>query len=173
MARRVSALSDEAMKDPLTKLYNRKGFSTSLKQYRHSDEHCVIAIDIDHFKKINDKYGHDGGDAVLVAFSDKLRDLCLSGHVVCRFGGEEFVVLLPYTGLSDAAAIAEHIRDGVEHADFPYTDKVTISLGVAGFSDNDNDVYAVLRKADLALYEAKRSGRNKVIISTPVESSEN
>lgn len=173
MARRVSALSDEAMKDPLTKLYNRKGFSTSLKQYRHSDEHCVIAIDIDHFKKINDKYGHDGGDAVLVAFSDKLRDLCLSGHVVCRFGGEEFVVLLPYTGLSDAAAIAEHIRDGVEHADFPYTDKVTISLGVAGFSDNDNDVYAVLRKADLALYEAKRSGRNKVIISTPLEPSEN
>jgi len=171
MARRVSVLSDEAMKDPLTKLYNRKGFSSSLKQYRQSDEHCIIAIDIDHFKKINDKYGHDGGDAVLVAFSDKLRELCLSGHVICRFGGEEFVVLLPYTDMSDASALAEHIREGIEDAHFPYADKVTISLGVAGFSDNENDVYVVLRKADLALYEAKRSGRNRVVISAPQETT--
>lgn len=165
MSRRVSALSDETMRDPLTKLYNRKGFSSSLKQYRQYDKHSVIAIDIDHFKKINDTYGHDGGDAVLVAFSEKLRELCLSGHVVCRFGGEEFVVLLPYTELSDAAAVAEHIREGIEHALFPHADKVTVSLGVAGFSDNHNDVYAVLRKADLALYEAKRTGRNKVVVS--------
>lgn len=164
MARRVSALSDEAMRDPLTKLYNRKGFRSLLKQYRHTDEHCVIAIDIDHFKMINDSFGHDGGDAVLVTFSDKLRDFCLSGHIVCRFGGEEFVVLLPYTNLSDAGAIAEHIRYSIEHADFPHVDKVTISLGVAAVNKIHRDIDTVLRNADLALYEAKRLGRNKVVV---------
>lgn len=164
MARRVNALSDETMTDPLTGLYNRKGFSTLLKKSPHAAERCIIAIDIDHFKKINDLHGHDGGDAVLVTFSEKLRNLCADGQVACRFGGEEFVVFLPDTGLAAAAAAAERIRVGIENADFPHAGKVTISLGVAGFSDNENDVYTVLRKADLALYEAKRSGRNTVVI---------
>ncbi|WP_434642015.1 diguanylate cyclase [Klebsiella sp. I138] len=166
MTRRVNALSDETMTDTLTGLYNRKGFSTLLKQYDRLGEHCVIAIDIDHFKSVNDRYGHEGGDAVLMTFSEKLRNLCASEHVVCRFGGEEFVVLLPYTNLNAAAATAEYIRTEIANADFPYVGKVTISLGVAGFSDNENDVYTVLRKADLALYEAKHSGRNRVMVSS-------
>ncbi|ROS27549.1 sensor domain-containing diguanylate cyclase [Raoultella terrigena] len=165
MARRVNALSDETMTDPLTGLYNRKGFSTLLKQSSHRAERCVIAIDIDHFKKINDLHGHDGGDAVLVTFGEKLRNLCADGQVACRFGGEEFVVFLPDTGLTAAAEVAERIRVEIEHADFPHAEKVTISLGVAGFSESVNDVYSVLRKADLALYEAKRAGRNAVVIA--------
>jgi len=167
MTKRVNALNDETMTDTLTGLYNRKGFSTLLKRYEHSSEHCIIAIDIDHFKKVNDQYGHEGGDAVLIKFSERLCNLSTHKQVVCRFGGEEFVILLPYTGLEEASKIAEHIRTEIENTDFPYHHKVTISLGVAGFEDNENDVYTVLRKADLALYEAKFSGRNKVIVSKP------
>ncbi|MDJ1657001.1 diguanylate cyclase, partial [Raoultella sp. Ech2A] len=91
--------------------------------------------------------------------------LCTGGQVACRFGGEEFVVFLPDTGLTAAAEVAERIRVGIENADFPHAERVTISLGVAGFSDSENDVYSVLRRADLALYEAKRSGRNAVVIA--------
>lgn len=113
MTRRVNALSDETMTDVLTGLYNRKGFSTLLKQYDRSGDRCVIAIDIDHFKSVNDRYGHEGGDAVLMALGEKLRHLCADEHVVCRFGGEEFVVLLPDTDLAAAAAMAENIRTAV------------------------------------------------------------
>ncbi len=165
MTRRVNALNDEIMTDTLTGLYNRKGFSTLLKQYLHSSDHCIIAIDIDHFKKVNDQYGHEGGDAVLIKFSERLCNLSTNKQVVCRFGGEEFVILLPYTDLTEAAKIAEHIRTEIENTDFPYHHKVTVSLGVAGFLENENDVYTVLRKADLALYEAKFSGRNRVVVS--------
>lgn len=167
IAKKVSALNDETMTDTLTGLYNRKGFSTLLRRYAHTDGHCIIAIDIDHFKKVNDQYGHEGGDAVLVKFSERLCNLTHHKQVVCRFGGEEFVILLPNTNLQDAADIAEFIRTEIEGTDFPYHHKVTASLGVAGFEDNGNDVYTVLRKADLALYEAKFSGRNKVVVSKP------
>jgi len=167
ITKRVNALNDETMTDTLTGLYNRKGFSTLLKRYAHSSKHCVIAIDIDHFKKVNDQYGHEGGDAVLIKFSERLYDLSLRKQVVCRFGGEEFVILLPYTEREEAAVIAEHIRVEIENTDFPYHHKVTVSLGVASFTDSENDVYTALRKADLALYEAKFSGRNKVVVSKP------
>ncbi|WP_174509000.1 sensor domain-containing diguanylate cyclase [Klebsiella oxytoca] len=165
MTRRVNALSDETMTDPLTGLYNRRGFNALIKQLDPSTEQCIIAIDIDHFKTINDRYGHDGGDAVLVTFADTLRRLSTRGQIISRFGGEEFIVLLPETAVAEAAVVAEHIRAAIENADFPHGEKVTISLGVAGFNDNGNDVYAVLRKADLALYEAKRKGRNTVVVS--------
>lgn len=165
MARRMNALSDETMTDTLTRLYNRKGFSILLKQYNRSDDHCIIAIDIDHFKEVNDQFGHEGGDAVLMKFGAKLRDLSASEHHVCRFGGEEFVILLPHTGLAEAAKAAEYLRKEIENTYFPPAHKVTISLGVAAFIDNENDVYTVLREADSALYEAKRRGRNTVVVS--------
>ncbi|WP_300004145.1 sensor domain-containing diguanylate cyclase [uncultured Cedecea sp.] len=167
ITKRVNALNDETMTDTLTGLYNRKGFGTLLKRYAHASKHCIIAIDIDHFKKVNDQYGHEGGDAVLIKFSERLCNLSTRKQVVCRFGGEEFVILLPYTELDEAAKIADHIRVEIENTDFPYHHKVTVSLGVASFTDNNNDVYTALRKADLALYEAKFSGRNKVVVSHP------
>lgn len=171
MTRRVNTLSDEAMKDPLTGLYNRKGFSSQVSDYLFSGDHSVIAIDIDHFKKINDHYGHEGGDAVLVTLSEKLLSECRDWDVVCRSGGEEFVIFLPDTGREAAAAAAERIRSSVDLYVFPFAGSVTLSAGVATLSDCGDDLNTALRQADLALYEAKNAGRNIVVVSTPEEVS--
>ncbi len=162
MTRRVNKLSDEAMTDPLTGLYNRKGFEVLVKRHAATEEHCIIAIDIDHFKKINDKYGHAAGDAVLVALSTRLKNVCVEDEIICRFGGEEFVVFLPETPLTEAANLAENMRSHIDDEDFPYTGKVTISLGVAGVKEMD--INLALQQADEALYEAKRAGRNTAVI---------
>ncbi|MGK9173469.1 sensor domain-containing diguanylate cyclase [Yokenella regensburgei] len=167
MTRRVNKLSDEAMKDPLTGLFNRKGFRLRVSEHRDARQHCVIAIDIDYFKKINDRYGHDGGDAVLIALGKKLRHCSRDADIVCRAGGEEFIIFLPETSREVAASVAEQIRDSVESATFPPAGHVTLCAGVAALSDCDNDLTLALRRADLALYEAKKAGRNAVIISTP------
>lgn len=170
MTRRVNKLSDEAMTDPLTGLYNRKGFDVLVKRHPTTDERSIIAIDVDHFKKINDRYGHTAGDAVLVALSTRLKNVCVEDEILCRFGGEEFVVFLPDTSLSKAAAAAELMRSNIDDEDFPYTGNVTISLGVASVSENGNDINLGLQQADEALYEAKRTGRNKVVVSPALES---
>lgn len=133
-----------------------------VKRHSTTDEHSIIAIDIDHFKKINDKHGHTTGDAVLVALSTRLKSVCVEDEIICRFGGEEFVVFLPETSLNEAANAAERMRSQIDEEDFPYTGNVTISLGVA--SVMENDINLALQQADEALYEAKRTGRNKVVI---------
>lgn len=165
MTRRVNKLSDETMTDPLTGLYNRKGFDLLVKRYFTGDEHCIVAIDIDHFKNINDRHGHTAGDAVLVALSARLKSVCMADEIVCRFGGEEFVVFLPNTDLNEAAAKAEQLRSTIDDEDFPYTGNVTISLGVANLKEKGNDLKQALHQADDALYAAKRGGRNRVVIS--------
>lgn len=166
MVRRMSALKDETMTDTLTGLYNRRGFSSLLEQYAHTSHLCLIAIDIDHFKQINDKFGHAGGDAILVEIGKVLTDIsAIHPYHSCRFGGEEFIILLPYIRLTEAAFLAESLRIKVAARAFAECENLTISLGVACFSDNENDAYLTLRQADLALYEAKRQGRNRVIVS--------
>lgn len=165
VAQRVNSLSDEAMTDPLTGLYNRKGFSSQTGHYDFTEQHCIIAIDIDHFKKVNDRYGHDVGDAVLVELSDELRDVCREQDVICRFGGEEFIIFLPNISLEDAAAAAERIRQTIAKTTFTCVDGITLSLGVSALVDNDSDMTAALRQADLALYEAKSKGRDAVVVS--------
>lgn len=165
VTRRVNKLSDEAMTDPLTGLYNRKGFDVLVKRHATTHEHCIIAIDIDHFKKINDKYGHTAGDAVLVALSARLKSVCIEDEIICRFGGEEFVVFLPDTPLSEAVTVAEGMRSHIDDEDFPYTGNVTISLGVASVRKNGNDINLALQQADEALYAAKSAGRNQIVVS--------
>jgi diguanylate cyclase (GGDEF)-like protein len=165
MTRRVNKLSNETMTDPLTGLYNRKGFDVLVKRYPATDEHCIVAIDIDHFKKINDQHGHHAGDAVLVALSHRLKSQCVDDEIVCRFGGEEFVVFLPNTRLDDAAILAERIRAYIDEEDFPWTGNVTVSLGVASVRENGCDINLAFQQADEALYEAKRAGRNRVVVS--------
>ncbi|WP_153011535.1 GGDEF domain-containing protein, partial [Type-D symbiont of Plautia stali] len=120
VAGRMATLSDEAMTDPLTGLCNRRGFTLMADRFSDDAAQCVIAIDIDHFKKINDWYGHDAGDAVLVSLAGLLRQACRTGDVVSRFGGEEFILLLPQTSVEDAARTAERIRDVVSTTTFPY-----------------------------------------------------
>ncbi|HAT4499347.1 TPA: diguanylate cyclase [Serratia marcescens] len=166
VAGRMAALSDEAMTDPLTGICNRRGFTLMADRFSDDAAQCVIAIDIDHFKKINDWYGHDAGDAVLVSLAGLLRQACRTGDVVSRFGGEEFILLLPQTSVEDAARTAERIRDVVSTTTFPYVGAMTVSAGVAALSDcGSRD--ALLRRADEALYEAKGAGRNVVIVAGP------
>lgn len=167
VAGHLAALNDEAMTDPLTGLCNRRGFSALAAQADSEHEQCVIAIDIDHFKKINDWYGHDAGDAVLVSLAALLRQACRTGDIVSRFGGEEFILLLPDTTLADAARTAERIRETVCATTFPFAGTMTISAGVASRDDQSRDREALLRRADEALYEAKAAGRNTVIIAGP------
>lgn len=167
ITRRVSVLSEEAMKDPLTGLYNRKGFSSQVNGFLLSGNHSIVAIDIDYFKRVNDHHGHTGGDAVLVALSNKLLNLCRSCDIVSRSGGEEFIIFLPHTGREAAAAMAERIRASVFNEIFPFTGHLTLSAGVAALDDCGDNLSLALHQADLALYEAKGAGRNGVVVSAP------
>ena len=155
------------MTDPLTGLCNRRGFTALATASDSQHEQCVIAIDIDHFKKINDLYGHDAGDAALVRLASLLRQACRTGDVVSRFGGEEFILLLPHTTLADAAGIAERIRETVSATTFPFAGTMTISAGVASLTEEGSDRESLIRRADEALYKAKAAGRNRVIMARP------
>lgn len=162
MSRQVSLLTDEAMTDPLTGLLNRKGFSTRVKALSPAGNHCVIAIDIDHFKHINDRYGHDGGDVVLASLGRMLRLLTRQHDIVCRFGGEEFIILLPDSSLEETRIVAERIRTVTAETSFAEGIHFTLSAGIAALSDCGSDFTQLLRQADLAMYRAKKSGRNRV-----------
>jgi len=165
VAGRIAALSDEAMTDPLTGLCNRRGFNILADKCSGEGAQCAIAIDIDYFKKINDWYGHEAGDAVLVSLANLLRQTCRAGDIVSRFGGEEFIFLLPNTSLDDAAGMAERIRETVRTTTFPFVGAMTVSAGVAMQADcGSRD--ALLRRADEALYGAKSAGRNMVIVAS-------
>ncbi|BCQ42433.1 cell signaling regulator (plasmid) [Erwinia rhapontici] len=165
VAGRLTALNDAAMKDPLTGLFNRRGFNALATEFVSSHELCAIAVDIDHFKKINDIYGHNAGDAVLVSLAALLLEECRATDVVSRFGGEEFILLMPHTGILDASQLAERVRVIVSTTTFPFVGSMTISLGVAELDDCGGNREILLRRADEALYEAKRAGRNVVFIA--------
>ena len=126
---------------------------------------AVISMDIDHFKQVNDTFGHAAGDQVLQAFAEVLRCNSRSGDLPCRAGGEEFILLLPGTSLGVAAEVAERIRLTTERTDFPQVGRVTLSLGVAFSSEGRTDVGAVLATADALLYQAKQAGRNRVMVA--------
>jgi diguanylate cyclase (GGDEF)-like protein len=165
---RMSARSMEtlAMQDPLTGLMNRRSFNAIAKgrfaearQNTRSD--CVTMLDIDHFKAINDRLGHDVGDLALKEVADLVRANFRSSDLICRWGGEEFVVYLTDTTLADAASLAERLRQSVE-AGLSHTDyAVTISQGLASASGHGS-YEQMLKTADERLYRAKEAGRNRV-----------
>lgn len=166
-------LYQQATRDPLTGLSNRNYFRNELKKFvslsaRYNRALSVIMLDIDFFKKINDTYGHDVGDNVLKNVSEILMRHVRTHDVAARFGGEEFVMLLPETSLGGAVVVAERIRTAVENVDFNPAGcrhNVTISIGVAEYLGDGTDVEEVIKKADEALYKAKSSGRNRVCMS--------
>ncbi|MBN3343623.1 GGDEF domain-containing protein [Pectobacterium brasiliense] len=162
----VNELTDVAMKDPLTGIFNRRGFNSVLTRLPPSKFMSVIAIDIDHFKNVNDQYGHDAGDAVLVMLSDIIRKTCREDDIPSRFGGEEFIILLPGLLSDEAVIIAERLRLTISSSIFPHVGNLTVSAGVACISDSNGDVTLALRRADEALYHAKESGRNMVVLAT-------
>lgn len=155
-------LSKRANTDPLTGINNRRAADAWLEQMGNSARRCaVIFIDIDHFKSVNDTYGHDIGDAVLKEFSALLRNRVRSHDMVARWGGEEFVVLLSSLTEEEAIGVAENLRTQIESIDAPPLPRITASLGVA-HSKSGNNIAATIKAADEALYRAKASGRNRV-----------
>ncbi|MEL7088417.1 MAG: GGDEF domain-containing protein, partial [Planctomycetota bacterium] len=144
--------------DPLTGLLNRRGFD----RYRAGVETgSIIFVDLDNFKEVNDRLGHDAGDVVLSETADLLRSVLRQGELVARFGGEEFVVFLPEIDLATAAQVADRIRQSAERNLSTELGRVTISAGVAEQAKNERFAEA-LHRADQAVYMAKRDGRNCV-----------
>jgi diguanylate cyclase (GGDEF)-like protein len=132
----------------------------------------VLMIDADHFKQINDRYGHAGGDKVLQALVTSIRASLREGDVIGRVGGEEFVVLSPGTDLTAAQALGERVRQMVEHTRLPIDGELlqlTVSVGVAVAVAEEKGNAHVLRRADKALYAAKRDGRNRVMVAFTAE----
>src|SRR4051812_18373631 len=166
--RNLSLAERRASTDSLTGLPNRRGLDDTLKRLvahanRTHTPVSLIAIDLDHFKEINDTCGHEKGDEVLAAFGVMLRTSLRGGDFAARAGGEEFVVVLPETDRSGAMHVAEHLRRATEALTVPLLSaRVTASFGVATLPDDALDVDGLLRLADRALYAAKQRGRNRV-----------
>jgi diguanylate cyclase (GGDEF)-like protein len=131
----------------------------------------LIMLDIDHFKRVNDTYGHDAGDAALRFLADVLRDELRGVDTAARYGGEEFAVILPQASLDGALIVAERLRMRLETTEVPGIGHITGSFGVATFPLNANSRDQLVSAADRALYEAKHGGRNRICIS-PCEQTE-
>lgn len=171
--RKIELFKDEAEKDYLTGLKNSRQFDKHLKKRLKLDDSsqtdmAVLYIDIDHFKNINDKYGHSSGDLVLKEIGLILKEMARSQDIISRMGGEEFTMLLVDCKLAQAEIVAERIRSAVENYEFRMSNNqivhITISIGVATIPRIISDGSKVLEQADKALYQAKRAGRNKVVI---------
>ena len=158
---RTRDLERLARTDQLTGLGNRRDLDEGLERAVAGERCGLILADVDHFKGINDRYGHATGDAVLVACAEIFRGALPPGARLGRWGGEEFMVLCPETDGADVRALAETMRRRVEETSFPAVGGLTCSFGVAELRTGDS-VDAMLSRVDLALYEAKRNGRNRV-----------
>ena len=160
-------LKDEASTDPLTKALNRRSFHARLSGLTGRDDpFALIMFDIDHFKSINDAYGHDVGDTVLKEIAALVRVNIRVSDVFARWGGEEFMVLSPDADLESGKQLAERLRESVAGFDFTGVPRqVTSSFGLAVFTGGEL-ADELVKRADEALYEAKESGRNRVVTST-------
>lgn len=165
-------LEQLAHTDALTGLANRRQFEQEgerafSRTQRYGEVLVVIIFDIDHFKRINDQFGHDGGDVVLRALGDYLREAIRSAELpVARIGGEEFALLLTHSPLADALLMAERLRAGIEALPVVMpngaTLHFTVSMGIAQYRAPDSNLSTLLRRADMALYRAKENGRNRI-----------
>jgi two-component system cell cycle response regulator len=169
----LDLLARKAMIDGLTGLWNRTYFETRLTAEtslarRNAQPLACVMIDLDHFKQINDRYGHPFGDDVLRGVAQLMNEACRSEDLVCRYGGEEFVVLAPNTTAGAAMEVAERIRTAVAACSWTHHEslvQVTCSLGVADLQQSS--LNGILEFSDAALYQAKQAGRNRVALYAP------
>jgi len=163
-------INDQARHDMLTGAFNRRAFDEFVnrewsRSVRRSDPFSVLTVDIDHFKKFNDQHGHQTGDATLVEVSNAAQAALRVDDIWCRYGGEEFIALLPNTTVEQALTVAERLRRGVEETAIATKKgllKVSVSIGVAERRAGQTHWSEVLAVSDAALYQAKASGRNRV-----------
>ena len=162
--------------DGLTQAFNRKHWEECLakefsraRRYKH--DLALLMLDLDHFKLLNDTFGHQGGDLVLIETAKKIDKLLRMGDLFGRYGGEEFAIILPNTDLEGAEEVAERIRQSIAKNTIDYNQKtisVTASIGVAIIDSNDTRYEDLISNADLALYQAKAAGRNRVCLAKEV-----
>jgi diguanylate cyclase (GGDEF)-like protein len=182
LARYRKALAEQARTDPLTKLHNRLKLSEDLEQLhtrsvRYGRDYSVAMCDVDHFKSYNDIYGHQAGDAALEAIAAALAGQARQSDGVYRFGGEEFLLVLPEQSWTAAKMVLERARAavralGIEHSGDP-SGVLSISAGISAYTTGHrSDAEQLLKEADLALYTAKASGRNRVAVSENVRDPE-
>lgn len=173
--KKVFILEQECITDPLMGIFNRRHLDRRLQEevircQRYNLFLAVLMVDIDHFKKVNDTWGHQVGDLVLKHIARILTDTLRQTDMVARFGGEEFVVLLPHTPETESYSLAERLRKTVEKTPFVLGINgnqkeipITISIGSACLLPDDDSAFALLERADKAMYTAKHSGRNQVV----------
>src|SRR5271167_3683188 len=166
-------LSALASTDELTGLVNRRAFRAQLEReimraLRYDQPVALIAVDLDHFKRVNDEHGHDAGDAVLVGFSQLMRRTVRQIDLIGRMGGEEFDILAPNTNLEAATHLAERVANKLRHMKFLCRDieiGITASFGITALSGPRDTVDTILKRADQALYSAKLAGRDRIHVS--------
>jgi diguanylate cyclase (GGDEF)-like protein len=170
------ALHNQSIRDPLTGLYNRRYLEETLERetrraVRAEQGLGVMMLDLDHFKKFNDTHGHDAGDAVLRETASFLLKSVRAEDIVCRFGGEEFIVILPAADLKTTQARAERIRNRLREMTVLHQGQsvgmVTASIGVAELPQHGTSPQVLIAAADAALYRAKKEGRDRVITADP------
>jgi diguanylate cyclase (GGDEF)-like protein len=172
LVQQADKLRELATVDGMTGLFNRRHFLSLAeiewgRYQRHRRPISLLLLDIDRFKSINDRFGHDVGDHVIVQVADICRQEKRKSDVVARFGGEEFLLLLPETQMSQAQQVAERLRRQVETYDLsiaPHAIKATVSIGVAQTTPSMETIFELIKVADQALYTAKNSGRNQVCV---------
>jgi diguanylate cyclase (GGDEF)-like protein len=169
----LQELHENGLQDGLTGCFNRTHAIDSLdielkRARRNKRPLSVLMFDLDSFKLINDRHGHLCGDAVLAAVGDRMRKATRAGDLKCRYGGDEFIVLLPETPLGGAKLVCENLRRAIEKEPIAFADgqvALTASFGVTEMQAGETDPLALVARVDAALYRAKRAGRNRVCVS--------
>lgn len=162
----VSFFKDQSTTDPLTGVTNRRTMDGFLAEWSENNlPHAIILLDLDHFKSVNDTYGHAVGDKVLKFLAENMQTVAREKDVCCRYGGEEFIILLPCTTAIEAGRIAEQLREILANTISPCGRVVTLSAGVAEYPEMAKTTEALIEVADSALYQAKQTGRNRVIVA--------
>ena len=161
-------MKEIAIKDSLTKIYNRYFFNDALENEihranRYNSNFSLCMFDLDHFKRVNDSYGHDAGDKVLKDTARIIKKHLRESDIFARVGGEEFMILFPKTTLDDSSRIARRILNSIQKHQFETVGGVTLSIGLVAYRPEEGKE-ELLKRVDNALYEAKESGRDRVIV---------